>query len=99
MGKLTATRMLRASIRIVAGQASGEAVGCKLLDRSRVSILDYWPTIFRIRFHSVRSVSGRRSDSPGSTSISRDPLYGSGDMAPTSICRQHVPYCNTRVSG
>ena len=44
-GKLTATRVLRASIRIVAGQASGEAVGCKLLDRSRVSILDYWPTI------------------------------------------------------
>lgn len=32
-GELTATRVLRASIRIVAGQASGEAVGSKLLDR------------------------------------------------------------------
>lgn len=31
---LTATRVLRASIRIVAGQASKEAVGCELVDRS-----------------------------------------------------------------
>lgn len=45
VSQTTATRVLRASIRIVAGQASGEAVGCKLLDRSRLSILDYWPTI------------------------------------------------------
>jgi len=32
--ELTATRVLRASIRIVAGQASKEAVGCELVDRS-----------------------------------------------------------------
>lgn len=32
--RLTATRVLRASIRIVAGQASKEAVGCDLVGRS-----------------------------------------------------------------
>lgn len=81
-GELTATRVLRASIRIVAGQASGEAVGSKLLDRSRVSIHDYCTAIFR--FHSSQ-VFDRRSDSPGSTSISRDPFCSSGDMAPPPI--------------
>lgn len=94
IGKLTATRVLRASIRIVAGQASGEAVGCKLLDRSRVSIPDYSPTISRS--HLVRKVSGSWSDSPGSTSISRDPLCRSGDMAPAPICRQNIPITHTR---
>lgn len=57
VSQTTATRALRASIRIVAGQASGEAVGSKLVDRIRVSILDcyYRTAISRVRFHSVRN--------------------------------------------
>jgi len=46
---LTATRVLRASIRIVAGQASKEAVGCELVDRSAgidPSVTDQLPILF-----------------------------------------------------
>lgn len=47
---LTATRVLRASIRIVAGQASKEAVGCELVDRSASidpSVTDRLPIVIR----------------------------------------------------
>lgn len=69
------------------GQRGGRRLQA-VVGRSRVSIPDYWPTIFCIRFHSVRKVSGRWSDSPGSTSISRDPWCRSDDMAPAPICKK-----------